>query len=41
MSTMWNDLDLHSSLRTWNEEDSIVVKGSITYLNKDVRTENH
>lgn len=25
----------------WNEKDSIVVKGSMTYLNKDVCTENH
>lgn len=25
----------------WNEKDSIVVKGSMTYLNKDVYTENH
>lgn len=41
MSTIWNDRDVRCWFRTWNKTDSIVVKGSVSYLNEDVYTENH
>ena len=40
-STMWNDLDLHYFYRTWDKKDSIVVKSTMNYLDKDGYTENN